>query len=118
MAELVRSSEVKERYEVKEGAQGVVYKTLYGRDNSDRLLSATLINLEPGGKTKNHNHKPHHVHYVISGKGLLVCGDEGKEISISAGDATYITAWEQHYFKNNGNEHLLLLAVRGPLEKE
>jgi quercetin dioxygenase-like cupin family protein len=59
-----------------------------------------------------HSHDGQHAHYVISGKGVLVCGDDEKRIALKEGDATYLFDGEKHFFENDGDKELVLIALR------
>jgi quercetin dioxygenase-like cupin family protein len=111
MSDYAKSSEVEAVYETEEGAKGVIYKRLF-RKAEGRKMTVNLQILQPRGTTKMHSHNGQHAHYVISGKGALIYGDDAKRISINAGDATYLYDGEKHFFENDGNEELILLAIR------
>jgi len=104
---VVKSNEAKiETY----GGIGFVSKELITYENTgSKTMRLALIELPPGGATREHKHNCEEVFYIIEGKGVVII--EGKEYEIEAGDAVYIKENLRHKTVNTGNVPLKYIFV-------
>jgi len=69
--------------------------------------------LPPGASVTPHHHEVlEEVYYIIEGTGLMIVGDEQREVG--EGDAIYIPKNHRHTLTNTGAAPMKLLLVCGP----
>lgn len=94
-----------------------IYKQIpiSGKDGSP-TFSFRVFTVEPGGHTPLHNHPFEHLNYVIEGRGIVVSGDQERELK--KGDFILIMPGETHQYKNTSGSQSLLLLCAVPKEYE
>lgn len=86
---------------------------LIGPHNSNsRSLSIQISEVPAGSEQPMHAHAPEQCYYIIRGQGLVIVGDEIREVS--AGDAVYIPSGRSHGIRNLGNDVLEYLTANSP----
>jgi len=75
-------------------------------------INFTQAIIYPGFETDYHDHDRPELIYVVSGKGVAICGDE--EFPIEADMAMWVRTGEMHQVKNTGDETLKLATVFVP----
>lgn len=95
-----------------DGAKGLKHRTMLAAA-PERRLSCNLVAVEPGGVTKQHRHVWEQVNYIVSGKGTLLA-DNGFTAHIYCGMIIHVPTNELHWFKNTGEDDLVILGVLGP----
>ena len=84
------------------------WRTLLSGDNTPTEgISMGTLEIPPGAALDAHHHSPLEVYYLISGEGLLLCGDTVKHVR--AGDVIYIPANQVHGIKNISDHTLALV---------
>lgn len=77
---------------------------------NSKLRTFSLIELGVGGEVDFHVHEGEfESYYILSGKGLY--NDNGNEIEVEAGTATFTPSGEGHGIKNIGKEMLKFIAL-------
>ncbi|MFA6506209.1 MAG: cupin domain-containing protein [Treponemataceae bacterium] len=80
-----------------------------------RRLTLGQTTVYPTGSTTGHSHADmEEVYYVVSGKGVMVVGED--RYDISAGDALYVPPGEFHTTEQAGNAPLVLVWVTCKLD--
>lgn len=76
-------------------------------------MEPILIEIEPGGKTKQDNpHEGEEFGYIISGRIILHLGD--KQYKVKKGESFYYKANSNHYISNNGKSKANIIWVSTP----
>lgn len=89
-----------------------VYKKDITKNDENGRLSASYLNIMPGGELVPHTHEVLEVFYIISGSGsVLVNGERQKA---TAGSVIIAPAGSEHGLKNDGSEIIELYAVFSP----
>lgn len=90
---------------------------LIGSQNSStKNLSVQISEVPIGSEQPTHQHAPEQCYYILKGKGLMMIGDESKEVT--SGDAVYIPSNANHGIKNIGEEVLEYLTANTPVFSE
>ncbi len=77
---------------------------------AEKLRTFADIVLEPGAAVEFHVHtNESESYYILSGSGQY--NDNGKTVSISAGDVTFTAHGEGHGIQNTGSEPLRFIAL-------
>lgn len=80
-----------------------------------RRLTLGHTTIYPTGSTTGHAHSDmEEVYYVVSGKGVMVVGEDRYEVS--GGDALYVPPGEFHTTEQRGNAPLVLVWVTCKLD--
>ena len=80
-------------------------------------LGFTVLELEPGGKGKEHDHGEdgqEEVYYVVSGQAEIELDDE--TVSLAAEEAIRLDPGERRQIHNAGDERLTLVLAGAPLD--
>lgn len=93
-----------------QGACGVKVKYLLREGVGAKRLQLRLFTIDVGGYTPLEKHKHEHEVFILCGKALVRGGE--KEIVVKAGDVIFIPSWEEHQFKNIGEEKLQFLCTK------
>ena len=80
--------------------------------SSTRSISIQVSEIPAGSEQPVHNHEPEQCYYIIRGRGLMIIGNETREVN--AGDAVHIPSNKKHGIKNIGNEVLEYLTTNSP----
>lgn len=99
-----------------EGAKKVYKQVPLSKDDGSPTFSFRVFTIEPNGYTPFHTHSFEHMNYVIEGRGVVVAGDEEKEIR--KGSFVLILPNEKHQYKNTSQDELLVLICAVPKEFE
>lgn len=76
-------------------------------------MSAHHLRIEPGGEFTSHSHALEtEIHFVISGRGLALVGDQWAEVV--AGDVALALPGVEHGLRNPNSEPLFILCVFSP----
>jgi quercetin dioxygenase-like cupin family protein len=92
------------------GARGVKVKYLLDENVGASRLQLRLFTLDVKGYTPLEKHKHEHEVFILHGKASVHGGEN--EIVVTAGDAIFIPSWEEHQFKNIGDEELQFLCTK------
>jgi mannose-6-phosphate isomerase-like protein (cupin superfamily) len=89
---------------------------LIDKENSpSRRLTMGYTTIYPTGSTTGHAHEDmEETYFVISGKGVMVVGED--EFEIEQGDALYVPPGEYHTTYQRGNMPLVVLWVTGKID--
>ena len=105
----VRLTEIK-REEVKEaGYEGVEVRWLITRDDGAENFAMRWFEIASGGQSAHHTHSREHETFILEGRGLVVCGNEKRQVS--SGYVIFIPPNVPHHFENLGNEALRFLCL-------
>ncbi len=103
------------RDRVKNREKKVLRDTYYLIDPKEcesRGLTMGHTTIYPTGSTTGHSHDDlEEVYYVVSGKGVMVVGDD--EYEIETGDSLYVPPGEFHTTYQQGNLPLIVVWVTG-----
>ena len=98
-------------YEVTEqGAHKVKVKYLLHKGVGAKRLQLRLFTIEVGGHTPLERHAHEHEVFVLRGRALVRGGD--KEVVASPRDVIFIPSYEEHQFKNVGDEPVEFLCTK------
>ena len=75
-------------------------------------LATTLVEIEPGGKQRVHQHKPEQVYFIINGIGKMIVGNEHQ--IVNSEDCIFIPSNESHGFENIGESKLQYFSAASP----
>ena len=101
-------SEVKEKMRDGEGSVEITYLVDAEKEKNTRLLAE--VTLKPGCSIGYHEHiNETEYYFIISGTGTV--NDDGKEVTVKAGDAIITGNGASHSIKNSGTEDLVFHAV-------
>jgi len=93
-----------------EGTRGVKVKYLLHEGVGAKRLQLRLFTIDVDGYTPLETHKHEHEVFILRGKAIVRGGDI--EIVVREGDIIFIPSWEEHQFKNIGNERLQFLCTK------
>ncbi|MFW5985945.1 MAG: cupin domain-containing protein [Halanaerobiales bacterium] len=106
------------RDRVKDRERKVLRDTYYLIDPEEcesRRLTMGHTTIYPTGSTTGHTHDDmEEVYYVVSGKGVMVVGDD--EFEIETGDSLYVPPGEFHTTYQRGNLPLTVVWVTAKVE--
>ncbi len=99
--------------DVESNRADIVAKRLFG-PNDDAAALMLHAAIPPGGASHEggHSHRWHHAVFILSGSGVLRCGD--KDYPVRAGQGVYVPPDIPHAFVNTGDEPLVRLTVNPP----
>ena len=106
------------RASVREREKKILRDTYYlinSQNSPSKRLSMGHTTIYPTGTTTGHVHDDmEETYFVISGKGIMVVGDD--EFEIEQGDALYVPPGEFHTTYQRGNLPLVVLWVTGKVD--
>ncbi len=97
-----------------ESARGVKVKYLLHESVGAKKLQLRLFTIDVGGYTPLEKHKHEHEVFILHGKALVRGGDT--QAVVKEGDVIFIPSWEEHQFKNIGEEKLQFLCTKEMVE--
>ena len=97
-----------------EGAQGVRVKYLLHEGIGAKRFQLRLFTIDVGGYTPLEKHKHEHEVFILQGKALVRGGDA--EVIVKEGSVIFIPSWEEHQFRNVGEEKLQFLCTKETIE--
>ena len=92
------------------GAYKVRVRYLLHKGVGAEKLQLRLFTIDIGGYTPLERHAHEHEVFVLRGRALVKGGD--KEIVVSPRDVIFIHSYEEHQFKNVGDEPVELLCTK------
>lgn len=111
----VTSVDKVEEHEMRrEGTQGVKVKYLLHEEVEAKKLQLRLFTIEVGGYTPLEKHKHEHEVFILNGKAFVQGGDS--KVTVEEGDVIFIPSWEEHQFRNVGQEELQFLCTKETAE--
>ena len=90
-------------------AKGFKLATVHQKE----LVELTLM---PGGEVPAHALPVNVDFYVVNGQGTITI--DGKDLSAQKGDVVSVGANSQRGWQNNSDEKLILLVIKGVIEKQ
>jgi quercetin dioxygenase-like cupin family protein len=96
------------------GARGVRVKHLLHEGVGAKRFQLRLFSIDVGGYTPLEKHKHEHEVFILHGKGLVRGGDT--ETIVKEGNVIFISSWEEHQFRNVGEEKLQFLCTKATVE--
>jgi mannose-6-phosphate isomerase-like protein (cupin superfamily) len=75
-------------------------------------LTTTLVEIEPGGEQRIHEHEPEQVYFILEGSGLMTVGAEREEVT--AGDCILVPSGSPHGLRNTGDAVLRYFSAAAP----
>jgi len=97
-----------------EGALGVKVKYLLHERMGAKRLQLRVFIVDVGGHTHLEKHKHEHEVFILQGKALVRGGDA--EVIVKEGSVIFIPSWEEHQFRNVGEEKLQFLCTKETIE--
>ena len=61
-------------------------------------LTVTLVEIDPGGRQRVHDHLPEQIYFIIEGRGRMSVGGETREVA--SGDCVFIPSHAPHGLEN------------------
>jgi len=107
---------VREYKITEEGAYKVKVKYLLHKGVGAKRLQLRLFAIEIGGYTPLERHAHEHEVFMLRGRVLVRGGD--KEVVVSPRDVIFIPSYEEHQFKNIGDEPVEFLCTKETGETE
>lgn len=93
-----------------EGACKVKVKYLLHKGVGAKRLQLRLFTLDVGGYTPLEKHAHEHEVFMLKGKALVRGGEQ--EVEVKAGNVIFIPSYEEHQFKNIGDEPVEFLCTK------
>jgi mannose-6-phosphate isomerase-like protein (cupin superfamily) len=91
------------------------YYLINNENSPTKRLTMGYTTIYPTGSTTGHTHEDmEETYFVISGKGVMVVGED--EFEIEQGDALYVPPGEFHTTYQRGNMPLVVLWVTGKVD--
>jgi len=81
-------------------------------NSTARNISIQVSEIPVGSEQPVHAHDPEQCYYIIRGSGLMMIGDDKREVA--AGDAIYIHGNSRHGIINTGDDELEYLTANSP----
>ena len=75
-------------------------------------LTTTLVQLEPGGEQRVHNHTPEQVYFILEGTGTMTVGTDMQEVG--SGDCIFVPSEAPHGLRNQGQGVLRYFSAAAP----
>jgi mannose-6-phosphate isomerase-like protein (cupin superfamily) len=88
------------------------YMLISPRNTSTQNLSIQISEVPVGSAQPIHQHAPEQCYYIIRGEGLMIVGDETRQVT--SGDAVYIPSNYAHGIRNIGDDVLEYLTANSP----
>jgi mannose-6-phosphate isomerase-like protein (cupin superfamily) len=98
------------RYRRKEGITS--YLLASGRTCGAGHLTTTLVDIEPGGQQRIHNHAPEQIYFILEGGGIMTVGDDAEEVQ--QGDCVFVPSGSPHGIRNHTTHVLRYLSAAAP----
>jgi len=107
---VTKVEKVREYKVTEQGAYKVKVKYLLHKGVGAERLQLRLFTIDVGGYTPLERHAHEHEVFVLQGKVLIRGGD--KEVVASPRDVIFIPSYEEHQFKNIGDEPVEFLCTK------
>ncbi len=98
-----------------EGACKVRVKYLLHKGVGAKRLQLRLFTVDVGGYTPLEKHAHEHEVFMLRGRALLRGGEQ--EVELKPGNVIFIPPFEEHQFKNIGDEPVEFLCTKETLEE-
>ena len=92
-----------------EGAKDVTIRWLIAGDDGAPNFAMRLFEVKQGGQTPLHSHEGEHEVFLLRGEGTV--WKAGKEVPIRTGTAIFVPPFEEHQFRNTGEEIMAFLCM-------
>lgn len=79
---------------------------------NSRHLTTSLVEMQPGGVQKLHQHDPEQCYFIIEGNGTMTVGDESAQVG--RGDCVFVPSGELHGLSNDGGTVLRYFSAAAP----
>lgn len=99
-----------------EGASKVKVKCLLHKGVGAKRLQLRLFTIEVGGYTPLEKHVHEHEVFILQGRAIARGGSQ--EVVVTRGNVIFIPSYEEHQFKNIGDEPLQFLCTKETHEEE
>ena len=94
-------------------AEGITsYLLASPKTSGAKQLTATCVEIHPGGRQRVHSHDPEQVYFILEGRGRMTVGRETEEVG--AGDCVFIPSRVPHGLENTGSESLKYFSAAAP----
>jgi len=107
---VTKVEKVREYKVTEQGAYKVKVKYLLHKGVGANKLQLRLFTIDVGGHTPLERHVHEHEVFVLRGRVLVLGGD--KEVVASPRDVIFIPSYEEHQFKNVGDEPVEFLCTK------
>lgn len=107
-------SKVEENEMNVKGAHGVKIKYLLHEGVGAKRLQLRLFSIDVGGYTSLEKHKHEHEVFILHGEAFVRGGNT--ETIVREGNVIFISSWEEHQFRNVGEEKLQFLCTKQTVE--
>ena len=97
-----------------EGALGVGVKYLLHKGVGAERLQLRLFTIDVGGHTPLERHGHEHEVFILRGRAHVRGGE--MEAVVKAGDTVFIPSFEEHQFRNIGDELVMFLCTKETLQ--
>lgn len=91
------------------GAEGLTMRWMINASQGATNFAMRVFELEPGKVSAFHKHENEHEAYVLAGSGEVETDENSAELK--EGSAIFIPSFENHRFRNTGNEVLRIIDV-------
>ncbi|NIP67434.1 cupin domain-containing protein [Candidatus Bathyarchaeota archaeon] len=91
------------------GFDGVKVRWLITRGDGAENFAMRHFEISPGGESAHHSHSWEHETFILNGRGLVVCGDEERQVS--PGFVVFIPPNVPHHFENLGDDEFRFLCL-------
>jgi len=95
--------------DAEEGASGLRVRWLITKETGAENFAMRLFEMDPQGHSPLHSHRWEHEVFILEGEGI-VSGRE-QERKFRPGDVIFISPYEKHQFKNDGEETVRFLCL-------
>jgi mannose-6-phosphate isomerase-like protein (cupin superfamily) len=75
-------------------------------------LTTTLVEIEPGGRQRIHQHAPEQVYFILAGTGEMTVADESR--TVAPGDCVFVPSGSSHGIVNRGEGVLRYFSAAAP----
>jgi quercetin dioxygenase-like cupin family protein len=107
---VTKVEKVREYKVTEQGAYKVKVKYLLHKGVGAKRLQLRLFTIDVGGYTPLEKHAHEHEVFVLRGRAMVRGGD--KEVVVNPMDVIFIPSYEEHQFKNIGNEPVEFLCTK------
>lgn len=94
---------------VEKQSKNLKVRWLITKETGAENFAMRLFEMGSGGHTPLHSHDWEHEVFILEGEGLVVGGEEKKQLK--AGEVIFVPANELHQFKNNSENPVKFLCL-------
>ncbi len=91
------------------GAEKIRLRLLLAEQDGAPNFRMRLIEIAPGGCSPYHIHDYEHEAFILTGTGELI--GQNQSYPLQAGNAVFVTANEEHQFRNTGTQTLKFICL-------